>query len=117
VVGEKRGPEVLVEEGRPTKNMRTEGSSTIMEGLHRLEPGVPAQRFVLPAVFAHGGEVFDGNTEVVVPEVDQAINDRNSYCISSVILVIIYSTLDQLQGKFLKKRSYLHKKSRNSRKS
>jgi hypothetical protein len=30
-------------------------------------------------------------------------DDRNSYGISSIILVKIYSTLEQLQGKFLKK--------------
>jgi chromosome segregation ATPase len=27
----------------------------------------------MPAVFAHGGDVFDGNTEVIIPEADQAI--------------------------------------------
>jgi hypothetical protein len=31
------------------------------------------------------------------------VDDRNSYCISSIILLINYNTLDQLQGKFLEK--------------
>jgi hypothetical protein len=73
VVAEKRGPNSPVEEVRPQKNARIDGSSTQVEGLHRLQLGIPARRFVLPAVFAHGGNVFDGSTEVVIPETDQAI--------------------------------------------
>jgi hypothetical protein len=55
VVGEKRGPSSPGENVRPEKNARTEGASTQIESLHRLSPGVPTGRFVLPAVFAHGG--------------------------------------------------------------
>jgi hypothetical protein len=74
VVGEKRCPKSQVEdEGRPSKTQRIESSSTIIDGLHRIEPGVPAQSFVLPAAFSHGGNMLDGSTEVIVPEVDQAI--------------------------------------------
>jgi hypothetical protein len=72
-VGEKRGPESPGEEVRPQKNPRIESSSTLVEGLHRLQPGVPAKRFVMPAAFAHGGNMIDGSTEVVIPEADQAI--------------------------------------------
>jgi hypothetical protein len=86
VVGEKRGPEDSIEEGRPSKNIRVGGSSTREDGLHRLQLGVPAQRFVLPAVFAYGGEVFDGNTEVVIPEADQAImSDMGPESLKNVI--------------------------------
>jgi hypothetical protein len=63
VVGEKKGPGSPVEEVRPHKNARID---TFVEGLHRLHPGVPAKRLVLPAAFAHGGNMFDGSTEVVV---------------------------------------------------
>jgi hypothetical protein len=66
VVGEKKGPGSPVEEVRPHKNARIDSSSTLVEGLHRLHPGVPAKRLVLPAAFAHGGNMFDGSTEVVV---------------------------------------------------
>jgi hypothetical protein len=72
-VGEKRGPNSPAEDVRPEKSAPIEGSSNQMEGLHRLQPGVPARRFVLPAVFAHGGNVLDGDTEVIIPEADQAI--------------------------------------------
>jgi hypothetical protein len=73
VVGEKRGPNSPTEEERPGKSTRIEGSSNQLEGLHRLQPGVPSRRFVLPAVFAHGGSFFDGSTNVIIPEADQAI--------------------------------------------
>jgi DNA repair ATPase RecN len=73
VVGEKRGPSSSDDNTRPEKNARIEGVLTQTEGLHRLQPGIPAGRFVLPATFAHGGEVFDKNTEVIIPEADQAI--------------------------------------------
>jgi hypothetical protein len=73
VVGEKRGPSSPNDNVRPEKNARIEGASAQMGGLHRLNPRIPAGRFVLPALFAHGGEVFDGNTEVIIPEADQAI--------------------------------------------
>jgi hypothetical protein len=62
VVGEKRGPSSSDDNVRPEKNARIEGASTQTEGFHRLQPGIPAGKFVLPAVFAHGGDVFDGNT-------------------------------------------------------
>jgi hypothetical protein len=54
VVGEKRGPTSEAEEQRPPKNSRVEVSSAFVEGLHRLQPGVPAQRFLLPAAFPMG---------------------------------------------------------------
>jgi hypothetical protein len=73
IVGEKRGPGPLVEKSRPGKSARVEDALGQPQGLHRLSPGVPAGRFVMPALFAHGGEIFDANTEVIIPETDQAI--------------------------------------------
>jgi hypothetical protein len=69
-VGEKRGPDSPVDEVRPQKNPRIESSSNLVD---RLQLGVPARRFILPAAFAHGGNMFDESMKVVIPEDDQAI--------------------------------------------
>jgi hypothetical protein len=37
-------------------------------------------------------------------------DDRNSYCIFNIILVIIYSALDQLQDKILEKQTLCQKR-------
>ncbi|MCI71795.1 hypothetical protein A2U01_0093058, partial [Trifolium medium] len=41
-------------------------------GLHKLTPGVPAARFVLPPAFSHG-QLFDGETHLTIPTADEAI--------------------------------------------
>ncbi|MCI57017.1 hypothetical protein A2U01_0078268, partial [Trifolium medium] len=41
-------------------------------GLHKLTPGVPAARFVLPPAFSHG-PLFDGQTQITLPTADEAI--------------------------------------------
>ncbi|MCI84040.1 hypothetical protein A2U01_0105316, partial [Trifolium medium] len=40
-------------------------------GLHRLTPGVPVARFVLPPAFSHG-QLFDGETQMTIPTADEA---------------------------------------------
>jgi hypothetical protein len=128
VIGEKRGLESQVEdEGRPSKTQRIEGSTTILDGLHRLEPGVPAQRFVLPAAFAHGGNMFDGSTEVVVPEVDQAImTDMGPESLGNVIaealmhslkLMEVASFLNRRECHFVEERSTMEKKMQSMEKN
>jgi hypothetical protein len=62
VVGEKRGPSSSGDNLRPEKSARIEGALAQTQGLHRLNPGVPAGRFVMPTLFAHGWEVFDAST-------------------------------------------------------
>jgi hypothetical protein len=73
LVGEKRGPSPSGNNSRPGKSARTEDALAQPLGLHRQTPGIPAGRFVMPTLFAHGGEVFDANTEVIIPAADQAI--------------------------------------------
>ncbi|MCI80460.1 hypothetical protein A2U01_0101731, partial [Trifolium medium] len=41
-------------------------------GLHKLTPGVPAARFVLPPAFSHGA-LFDRETQIALPTADEAI--------------------------------------------
>ncbi|MCI61334.1 hypothetical protein A2U01_0082591, partial [Trifolium medium] len=41
-------------------------------GLHKLTPGVPAAKFVLPPAFSHG-RLFDGETQMTIPIADEAI--------------------------------------------
>ncbi|MCI89025.1 hypothetical protein A2U01_0110313, partial [Trifolium medium] len=41
-------------------------------GLHKLTPGVPAARFVLPPAISHGS-LFDGQTQIAIPTADEAI--------------------------------------------
>ncbi|MCI96699.1 hypothetical protein A2U01_0117999, partial [Trifolium medium] len=41
-------------------------------GLHKLTPGVPAARFVLPPAFSHGA-FFDRETQIALPTADEAI--------------------------------------------
>ncbi|MCI96194.1 hypothetical protein A2U01_0117494, partial [Trifolium medium] len=41
-------------------------------GLHKLTPGVPAARFVLPPAFSHG-TLCDGETQIALPAADEAI--------------------------------------------
>jgi hypothetical protein len=77
VVGEKRGLPEVVEDQGPPKHHRGPGDSTALtEGLHRLQPGVPAEKFVLPPAFSHGSKMLDGQTKVVVTPADQAVLDN-----------------------------------------
>ncbi|MCI63190.1 hypothetical protein A2U01_0084447, partial [Trifolium medium] len=41
-------------------------------GLHKLTPGVPATKFVLPPAFSHG-QLFDGDTKMTISPADEAI--------------------------------------------
>ncbi|MCI29244.1 hypothetical protein A2U01_0050453, partial [Trifolium medium] len=41
-------------------------------GLHKLTPGVPAAKFVLPPAFSHG-QLFDGETKMTILPADEAI--------------------------------------------
>jgi hypothetical protein len=50
-----------------------------------------------------GKAMKQNNTQNRVILSFEAAEDRNSYCIFSIVLVINYSTLDQLQGKFPEK--------------
>jgi hypothetical protein len=123
VVGEKRGLNSPVEEVRPQKNARIDGSSNQVEGLHRLQPGIPAKRFVLPAVFAHGGNVFDGSTEVIIPEANQAImTDMGPELLKNVIaessmhsmkLMEIANFLNARECHFVDERSKMEKRMRS----
>jgi hypothetical protein len=120
VVGEKRGPSSPNDHVRPEKNARIEGALTQTEGLHRLQPGIPAGRFVLPAAFAHGGEVFDKNTEVIIPEADQAImTDMGPETLKGVIaessmhcmkLMEVANFLNARERHFVDERSKMEKK-------
>jgi chromosome segregation ATPase len=98
-----------------------------MEGLHRLQPGVPTRRFMLPAVFAHGGNVLNGDTEVIIPEADQAImTDMGSESLKNVIaesfmhsmkLMEIANFLNARERHFVDERSKLEKRMKNLEKS
>ncbi|MCI88816.1 hypothetical protein A2U01_0110104, partial [Trifolium medium] len=46
--------------------------SSLGAGLHKLTPGVPAAKFVLPPAFSHG-RLFDGETHMAIPTADEAI--------------------------------------------
>jgi hypothetical protein len=125
-VGEKRGPNSPDEE-RPEKSARIESSSNQVEGLHRLQPGVPARRFVLPAIFAHGGNVFDGSTEVIIPEANQAImTDMGPESLKNVIaessmhsmkLMEIANFLNARERHFVDERSKLEKRMKSLEKN
>jgi hypothetical protein len=69
VVGEKRGLSEVVEDQGPPKHHRGPGD-------HRLQPDVPAEKFVLPPAFSHGSKMLDGQTKVVVTPADQAVLDN-----------------------------------------
>jgi hypothetical protein len=126
-VGEKRGPSSPAEDVRPEKNARIEGSSNQMEGLHRLHPGVPARRFVLPAIFAHGGNVVNGDTEVIIPEADQAImtdmgpeslkNAIAESSMHSMKLMEIANFFNARERHFVDERSKMEKKMKGLEKS
>jgi hypothetical protein len=128
VVGEKRGPGVELEDAeRPPKNQRVGNSSMIIDGLHRLEQGVPAQRFVLPAAFSHGGNFIAGSTEVIIPEVDQVImNDMGPESLGNVIaeasvasmkLLEVANFLNQRERQFVEERTTMEKKMQTMEKS
>jgi hypothetical protein len=128
VVGEKRGPRVQLEDvERPLKNQRVGNSSIIIDGLHRLEHGVPAQKFVLPAAFSHGGNFIDGSTEVIVPEVDQVImTDMGPESLGNVIveasvasmkLMEVANFLNNRERQFVEERSTMEKKMQSMEKS
>jgi hypothetical protein len=126
-VSEKRGTSSPEEDVRPEKNARIDGSSNQLEGLHRLQPGVPARRFVLPAVFAHGGNVFDESTKVIIPEADQAImTDMGPESLKNVItessmhsmkLMEIVNFLNTRERHFVDERSKLEKRMKGLEKS
>jgi hypothetical protein len=75
---------------------------------------------MLPAAFAHGDNMFDGSTEVVVPEVDQAImSDMGSESLQNVIaeasvtsmkLMEIANFLNARERHFVRERSEMEKK-------
>ncbi|MCI84494.1 hypothetical protein A2U01_0105772, partial [Trifolium medium] len=46
--------------------------SSLGAGFHKLTPGVPAAKFVLPPAFSHG-RLFDRETQTAIPTVDEAI--------------------------------------------
>jgi Skp family chaperone for outer membrane proteins len=128
VVGEKRGPGIDLEDvERPPKNPRVGNSSMIVDGLHRLEQGVPAQRFILPATFSHGGNFIAGSTEVIIPEVDQVImNDMGPESLGNVIaeasvasmkLLEVANFLNQRERQFVEERSTMEKKMQSMEKS
>jgi Skp family chaperone for outer membrane proteins len=128
VVGEKRGPGVDLEDAeRPPKNPRVGNSSMIVDGLHRLEQGVPAKRFVLPAAFSHGGNFIAGSTEVIIPKVDQVImNDMGPESLGNVIaeasvasmkLLEVANFLNQRERQFVEERSTMEKKMQSMEKS
>jgi cell division protein FtsB len=112
---------------RPEKNARIEGASVQTESLHRLQHGVPAGRFVLPAVFAHGGEVFDKNTEVIIPEADQAImTDMGPESLKGVIaessmhcmkLMEVANFLNARERQFVDERSKMEKRMKSLEKN
>jgi hypothetical protein len=89
-------------------------------GLHRLQPEVPAKKFVLPSAFAHWGRVLDGNTLVVVPEEEQAVmNDMDPDALKNVLadatvfamkLMEIANFLNGRERNFVKKQSDIEKK-------
>jgi hypothetical protein len=99
----------------------------IIDGLHRLEQGVPAQRFVLPAAFSHGGNFIAGSTEVIIPEVDQVImNDMGPESLGNVIaeasvtsmkLLEVANFLNQRERQFVEERSTMEKKMQSMEKS
>jgi hypothetical protein len=99
----------------------------IIDGLHRLEPGVPAQKFVLPAAFSHGGNFLDGSTEVIVPEVDQVImTDMGPESLGNVIaeasvasmkLMEIANFLNSRERHFVEERSTIEKRMQSMEKN
>jgi hypothetical protein len=128
VVGEKRGPGIDLEDAeRPPKNPRVGNSSMIVDSLHRLEQGVPARRFVLPAAFSHGGNFIAGSTEVIIPEVDQVImNDMGPESLGNVIaeasvasmkLLEVANFLNQRERQFVEERSTMEKKMQSMERS
>jgi hypothetical protein len=120
VLGEKRGPESDIVEQRPPKSLRESAGVVPDGGLHRLQPGVPANRFVLPSVFAHGGDMLDGNTDVVVPEVEQAIlgdmgpeaikNELADATVAAMKLIEIANFLNGRERQFVQEKAGLEKK-------
>ncbi|MCI77139.1 hypothetical protein A2U01_0098409, partial [Trifolium medium] len=60
----------------PRKSRRVDDvedpKNSLGDGLHKLTPGVPAARFVLPSAFSHS-QLFDGDTQMVIPTADEAI--------------------------------------------
>jgi chromosome segregation ATPase len=82
---------------------------------------------VLPAVFAHGGDVFDGNTEVIIPEADQAImTDMGPESLKNVIaessmhcmkLMEVANFLNARERQFVDEWSKLEKKMKSLEKS
>jgi DNA repair ATPase RecN len=112
---------------RPEKNARIEGASAQIESLHRLQHRVPAGKFVLPAVFAHGGEVFDKNTEVIIPKVDQAImTDMGPESLKGVIaessmhcmkLMEVANFLNARERHFVDERSKMEKRMKSLEKT
>jgi archaellum component FlaC len=127
VVGEKRGPSPSGHNSRPEKNVRVEDALVQTQGLHRLNPGIPAGRFVMPALFAHGGEVFDSNTEVIIPEADQAImTDMDSESLKGVIAessmhcmkpMEVANFLNARERQFVEERSKMEKRMKGMEKS
>jgi hypothetical protein len=120
VVGEKRGPSSSGGNSRPDKSARVGDALVQTQGLHRLSPGIPAGRFVMPALFAHGGEIFDANTEVIIPEADQAIMaDMGQESMKAVIaessmhcmkLMEVANFLNVREKQFVEERSKMEKK-------
>jgi hypothetical protein len=120
VVGEKRGPSSSGDQSRPGKNARVEDTLAQPQGLHRQIPGLPAGRFVMPTLFAHGGEVFDSSTEVIIPEADQVImTDMGSESLKGVIaessmhcmkLMEVANFLNGRERQFVEERLKMEKK-------
>ncbi|MCI25446.1 hypothetical protein A2U01_0046637, partial [Trifolium medium] len=77
IVHEKRPPEDdLGNTHTSRKNRRVDDvedpDNSLSAGLHRLTPGVPAAKFVLPPAFSHG-QLFDGETKMTISNADEAI--------------------------------------------
>jgi cell division protein FtsB len=120
VIGEKRGSGSSGDNLRPEKSARLEGASVQTQGLHKLHHGIPAGKFVMPALFAHGGEVFDANTEVIIPEADQTImTDMGPESLKGVIaessmhcmkLMEVANFLNARERQFVEERSKMEKR-------
>ncbi|MCI21252.1 hypothetical protein A2U01_0042418, partial [Trifolium medium] len=77
IVGEKRPREDDLGETHTSRQTRRvddveDLDNSLGAGLHKMTPGVPAAKFVLPPAFSHG-QLFDGETRMIVPPADEAI--------------------------------------------
>ncbi|MCI28337.1 hypothetical protein A2U01_0049537, partial [Trifolium medium] len=87
--------------------------------LHKPQPGVPADDFVLPPAFRHT-KLFAGQTKVIIPDAEKAILDgmgpealKNEIADSSIAVFKLLEVVNYLNGRecqYLKERDIARKK-------